>query len=109
MLRPDLVSRVTEVIFKDGGATQRERALVKDVVYVIFDEIVNACMHGDYVAISGFGKFFPKMSKAKVINNGLRKDQKYSIPPRLKLKFKSSETADRILNDGLQTYMRAAQ
>ena len=111
MLRPDLVNRVTEAVFRDKElpVTPDEKALVKVVTYAVFDEIVNACMHGDYVAISGFGKFFPRMSKAKLINNGLKKAMKYSIPPRLKLKFKSSETADRILNDGLQGYMRAAQ
>jgi len=108
VLRPDLVNRVTEIVCKDRIPTPEEKALVRSVTYAVFDEIVNACMHGDQVSISGFGKFYPKMSKAKIINNGMQNNTKYKVPSRLKMKFKSSETADRILNDGLQGYMRAA-
>lgn len=109
MLRPDLVQKVTDRVLKKDDASPRDKQLIKSAIYAVFDVIVEACMHGDQVVVSQFGKFFPKKMPAQLINNGLRKDKEYTVPERMKLRFKSSGTADRYLNQGLQRFMAMAK
>lgn len=109
MLRPDLVAKVMDRVMRGEDPTPEQKVLIRDSVYAVFDTIVDACTHGDQVIISQFGKFFPKKMPAQVINNGLRKDREYSVPERMKLRFKSSGTADRFLNQMLQGYLRVAK
>jgi nucleoid DNA-binding protein len=100
MLRSQLIKRVTARVlgqFPELQSNEHIKPATKAAVIYVFDEIIRALQHGEEAAIFEFGKFYPQLFAEKVIDRGLR-NETYVVPQRLKVKFRSAESADRRLN-----------
>jgi nucleoid DNA-binding protein len=82
--------------------------IIKEAVHGAFTQILDAAQHGEQVSIQQFGRFIPYLCREKHIRSGLSTTH-YVVPPRWRLRFRPSETADRDLNQLKGVVYRASR